>query len=248
MRVDLDAVHAVARAHGATINDVVLAAVTAALGDLLRQPRRERRPPRRLDPDLLPIDGDSHELGNAVGVLPVDIPLVGELDRRVAEIARLTRSRKDSSASRGSSAALLGPLFRAMAQLGLLRWFMDHQHLINTLVTNVHGPDERLAFAGTTIRSVTPISIVTGNVTVAFAVLSYAKTLTITINSDADECPDLDRLTDLVRDTLTHMTGTRRSPRRPDQPRNKSVVDRPPGIGSPCEGPEISIPGPACFR
>ena len=111
--------------------------------------------------------------------------------------ARLTRAWQGFAGLPRASAALLGPLFRAMAQLGALRWFMDHQHLINTLVTNVHGPDERLAFGTRRIRTVIPISIVTGNVTVAFAVLSYAKTLTITINSDADACPDLDRLTEL---------------------------------------------------
>jgi diacylglycerol O-acyltransferase len=207
VHVDLDAVHAVARAHDATINDVVLAAATGALGDVLRE--------RGEDVDHLvvsvPISLRSQarvdELGNAVGVLPVDLPLGGDADRRLVAIARITRARKESSAARGSSAALLGPIFRTMAQLRVLRWFIDHQHLINTLVTNVHGPDVPLAFAGTTIRSVTPISIVTGNVTVAFAVLSYAKTLTITINSDADGCPDLDRLTELLASALADLTG-----------------------------------------
>lgn len=207
VHVDLDAVHEVARAHDATINDVVLAAVTGALGNVLR---------RRGDAVdhlvvSMPISSRAHastqELGNAVGVLPVDIPIDGPLDRRVTEIARLTRARKAASSSHGSSAAVLGPVFRALARLRLLRWFMDHQRVINTLVTNVRGPDDRLAFAGATIGSVIPISIVTGNVTVAFAVLSYAGTLTITINSDADRFPELTTLRDLVRDALAEVTG-----------------------------------------
>jgi NRPS condensation-like uncharacterized protein len=220
VHIDLDAVHAVARAHGGTVNDVVLAAVTGSLRDLLHD--------RGEDVDQLvvsiPISSrsrtTSQELGNAVGVLPVALPLVGAPDRRLTEIARLTRARKDSSASRGASATVLGPLFRAMARVGVLRWFMDHQHLINTLVTNVHGPDEALAFAGTAIRSVTPISIVTGNVTVAFAVLSYAGTLTITVNSDADGCPDLDHLTDLLHAALTDTTG--RPPRSSPTPASRT--------------------------
>jgi WS/DGAT/MGAT family acyltransferase len=205
VHVDLDAVHAVARSHDATINDVVLTAVTAALGALLRQ--------RGEDVDHLvvsiPISARAHassqELGNAVGVLPIELPLAGALDERLTEIARRTRTRKSSTSVRGSSAALLGPLFRAMARLGVLRWFIDHQRLINTLVTNVHGPDSQLTFAGATIRAVTPISVVTGNVTVAFAVLSYAGTLTITINTDADALTDLGHLTDLLAEGLAEL-------------------------------------------
>jgi len=185
----------------------VLVAVTGALGDLLRLRGEEVDHLVVSIPISSRARASAHELGDAVGVLPVDLPLVGELDRRLTDIARLTRARKESPAARGSSSALLGLLFRALARLRLLRRFIDHQHLINTLVTNVHGPDEELAFAGTVIRRVIPISIVTGNVTVAFAVLSYAKTLTIAINSDADGCPDLDRLADLLSDALLTMTG-----------------------------------------
>jgi len=206
VRADLDAVRATAHAHGATVNDVVLAAVTGALRGLL-QGRGE-------DTDRvvvsIPISGrrdtTADRLGNEVGVLPVELPTVGAATWRLEAIARLTRSRKDAGAAPGSSAAIVDPMMRVLGRLGLLRGFIDHQHLINTLVTNLHGPDEPLSFAGAPISDLWPISVVTGNVTVAFAVLSYAGALTIVINSDADACPDLDVLARHLDQELATLT------------------------------------------
>jgi len=40
--------------------------------------------------------------------------------------------------------------------------------------TNVRGPEQRLQLAGRLIASIVPLGVATGNVTVAFAILSYA--------------------------------------------------------------------------
>jgi diacylglycerol O-acyltransferase len=117
---------------------------------------------------------------------------------------------------------LVGPMFRVLGRLGLLRRFIERQRLINTLVTNLRGPDEQLSFAGTAIAEVIPISIVTGNVTVAFAVLSYAGSLTVTINSDADACPDVDTLSNLLQGSLNSSI-TPASPRRTADPSSAPV-------------------------
>ena len=61
-------------------------------------------------------------------------------------------------------------------------------------VSNLRGPDTALTLLGYPITSVVPLSVATGNVTVAFTALSYAGSLVITISADPDTCPDLDRL------------------------------------------------------
>uniref|UniRef100_UPI00111140A1 WS/DGAT domain-containing protein n=1 Tax=Crystallibacter crystallopoietes TaxID=37928 RepID=UPI00111140A1 len=48
---------------------------------------------------------------------------------------------------------------------------------------------------------------VTGNVTVAFAVLSYAGTLVVSLIADPDTCPDLGELRDGLENELQAMTG-----------------------------------------
>ena len=82
-------------------------------------------------------------------------------------------------------------MFRLLAQVGVFRWFVDRQRRMTTLVTNLRGPDARLSFVAAPIIDVLPVSPITGNVTVGFAVLSYAGTLVLTVVADPLRCPDL---------------------------------------------------------
>jgi WS/DGAT/MGAT family acyltransferase len=207
--VDLETLRARAHAGGGTVNDAVLAGVTGALRELLRQrgdavdhlvvsmpvSTRAASPAAHAGPTGT---GTGGELGNEVGVAPVDLPATGTFDERLARIAAITRAAKAADAARVATTAVIAPVFRLLGALRLIGPFMDHQRLINTIVTNLRGPTDHLHFAGARVERVVPVSIVTGNVTVGFAVLSYAGTLTVTINADADRCPDLDALADLL--------------------------------------------------
>lgn len=209
--VDLDALHARAHARGGTVNDAVLAGVAGAVRELLR--RRGEQVDHLVV--SMPVStraagpttgaGAGGELGNEVGVAPVDLPTTGAFYERLAEIATVTRGAKAADAARVATSAIVAPVFRLLGALRLIRPFMDHQRMINTIVTNLRGPDEHLTFAGATVERVVPVSIVTGNVAVGFAVLSYAGTLTVTINADADLCPDIDDLAHLL---ATELDGT----------------------------------------
>jgi len=136
------------------------------------------------------------DLGNDVGVVPITIATAGDPSHRLDEIARSTRAAKQTP--RGASTAVIGPLFRLLAGLGLFRWFINRQRMVHTFTTNVRGPAATLAFLGSPIIDAVPFAVTTGNVTLSFAALSYAGTLAITIIADVDACPDLD----LVRDSL----------------------------------------------
>jgi diacylglycerol O-acyltransferase / wax synthase len=78
--------------------------------------------------------------------------------------------------------------------------------LIHTFVSNLRGPEGRLSFLHCPITSIIPLSAATGNVTVSFAVLSYAGNLTITLISDPDACPDLSELRDTLEEELHLLT------------------------------------------
>jgi len=196
---DLAAIRQVGHAHGGTVNDVLLTAVGGALGAVLR--RRGETATTLVA--SVPVSarratGATH-LGNQVGVMPVAVPTTGDPRERLAAIAQVTRGRK--TAPRGASAALLVPVFRALARLGVVRWLVDHQRLVTTFVTNLRGPQTRLSFLGAPISELIAVSGTTGNVTVAFAALSYAGTLAVTVNADPDRCPDLpDLVADLQRE------------------------------------------------
>ncbi|MEO6144840.1 MAG: wax ester/triacylglycerol synthase domain-containing protein [Dermatophilaceae bacterium] len=204
VRVDLDQVRSPAHAHQATVNDVVLSAVAAALHRLLAI-RGEQ-----LDDLVISVpfstrrEASASDLGNKSGVIPLRVPGVGDPARRLESLAVATRAAKQ--AQRGASTALLGPFFRLLSTAGLFRWFVDRQRLIHTFVSNVRGPEIRLSFLERPITSIIPLSAASGNVTVSFAVLSYAGSLTITLVADPDTCPDLIALRDALEDEVHVLT------------------------------------------
>ncbi len=185
--VDLAALRAGARTAGASVNDALLVAAAAAMGDALR--RRGEHPGAlvvSVPVSARPASGGA-DLGNAVGVMPVRVPLTGEPAARLAQVAGSTRARK--TRSRGASLALLAPAFRLLAALGLFRWFVERQRLVNAFLTNLRGPDV-LVLGGHRVRRIAPLGVVAGNVAVAFAALSYAGRLTVTVVTDPDVVPE----------------------------------------------------------
>ena len=206
VRVDLSQIRSAAHEHEATVNDVVLSAIAAALHRLLAI-RGER-----VDQFVISVpfsarrQASARDLGNKSGVIPLRVSGVGDPARRLESLAEATRAAK--RAQRGASTALLGPFFRLLAQAGLYRWFIDRQRLIHTFVTNLKGPENRLSFLDCPITSIIPLSAATGNVTVSFAVLSYAGSLTITLIADPDTCPDLSELRDALEEEVRVLTAS----------------------------------------
>ncbi len=198
--VPLDGIRAAGRAQGATVNDVVLTAIGGALHRLLAS-RGEREDRFIISVPFSERAGvTAGELGNRSGVIPIRVPGAGDQARRLRFVAEGTRRAKRSSP--GATTALLGPFFRVLARTGLFQWFVDRQRLIHTFVSNLRGPEQRLSIFGCPVSAIVPLSAATGNVTVSFAVLSYAGSLTITLIADPDACPDLEALRGLLAEEL----------------------------------------------
>lgn len=199
-RIDLATLHGAARAHGATVNDAVVSAAAGALRSVLAA----RGEPVDELVFSIPVsarrNADATDLGNQVGVIPIAVPATGQPGPRLADIAAITRRRKTSRP--GSSAALFGPVFRTLARLGIFDWFINRQHLVNSFVSNLRGPDRRLHLLGAQVVEVLPVSMTTGNVTVAFSALSYAGGLVVTVIADPERCPDLPALAAAVEAEL----------------------------------------------
>ncbi len=200
---DLTAVIDAARGAGATVNDVVL---TAATGALARYLAGCGETPERLVVSM-PVAARRRAglgLGNSVGVLPVSLPLTGSPQERLPMVAAVTRARKTEVP--GASSLLYGPSVRILAGIGGFGAFVGHQRLVNTFVTNVRGPSDLVTLGGSRVIELIPVSAISGNVGVAFAVLSYAGRLTVTVVADPDLCPDVDLLAGWVQDQLDALT------------------------------------------
>jgi WS/DGAT/MGAT family acyltransferase len=196
----------VAHRHDATVNDVLLTAVAGALGDLLAG-RGEHVD--RLVVSVPFSAGSGHRgaqvLGNHSGVVPVRLDTGGTFSERLADTAASTRAVKTHP--RGASTAVLAPVFRLLDRLSLYQHFVDHQRAIHTFVSNVRGPDQPLGLLGHPLAELVPLSLASGNVTVAFTALSFHGQLVITVNADPQTCPDVDRLMEALTDQLRRLDG-----------------------------------------
>jgi WS/DGAT/MGAT family acyltransferase len=201
-RADLAALHDIAAAQGATVNDALLAAVSAALHELLVR-RGETLDTFRV---TVPVAGRQPEsagvMRNDASVLVVEISGAGNNAQRLRRISATVRAAREMG-SGPSPAALVGPVFRVLAHMGAYRRYLLRQRRFHTIVSNVRGPGRSVTLAGTPIESIIPLSAGDlGNVTVTFMALSYAGTLTVTVIADPDQLPDLAVLIDALQTEL----------------------------------------------
>ncbi|GAB2817344.1 wax ester/triacylglycerol synthase domain-containing protein [Lentzea nigeriaca] len=187
--------HAAAHRCGGTVNDALLAAVMGALGTVLTK-RGEHADELIVSvPVSTRRSTTAAHLGNSTAVMPVALPTDGDIWSRLTRIAAITRSHKKSVSS-------ATPIFRTLKAIGMADWFMNHQRLVHTFVTNVHGPDHAMRLGGALVLDLIPLSATTGNVTVAFAALSHMDTFTVTVVADPDHVPDLLVLTETLQAEL----------------------------------------------
>ena len=191
VHLDLERARALAHAHGAKVNDVLLAVVAGGLRELLLA-RGELTGGMELRvsvPAALPRRA-ARDLGNAVGAIVVGLP-VCEADavRRLERIAVATRAAKTVQ-----HPAQVQDVMAGLAALGLSLPLARRQRLVNTFVSNIPGPREALSLLGARIEAVLPVVGLAGNVTVLFTALSYRGRLDVVVDADAAACPDVDVL------------------------------------------------------
>jgi len=133
------------------------------------------------------------------------VPSRGDPISRLRSTAAITRAIKRGQ--RGASTAVLGPLFRVVSRLGFFQRFIDHQQLVHCFVTNLAGPPQRVSIGPFPVTGIIPLTVSVGNVTVSFAALSYAGTMTVAIAVDPDVCPDADLLRAALRHQLESLSG-----------------------------------------
>ena len=200
IRVSLGAVRSVGRSHGATVNDVLLAATAAGLRALLQ---RRGEPVddttiRVYVPVSLRRRLRGAQQGNLIAQMAVPLHLGGaEPARRLRRIAAETARRK--ARVRTSLDALMhgGAIGRRLMLALVMR------QRVNVTTTSIPGPKRPLFLAGAGVLDVVPILPLVANEPLGVGALSYAGHLGIGIAGDLEVIPDLEVFTGAVRDELT---------------------------------------------
>jgi diacylglycerol O-acyltransferase len=197
--IPLTDVKRVAKAHGATVNDVALAAVSGGFRRLLLS--RGEDPDAHALRSLVPVStrepGAESIPDNRVSLmlpfLPVDVESPSD---------RLDAVRRRIRRLRGSHEPVAGGAFTSLAELGAfppvslgMRLALHlPQRQIATVTTNVPGPRQTLYALGRPCVSMLPYVPIADRVRIGVAMFSYSGSLAFGITADYDTTPDIDVL------------------------------------------------------
>lgn len=202
-RASLADAKAVKQALDGTVNDVVLAAITAGYRDLLdhRGELSARSVVRAMVPVSLRRDDERGQLHNLVSALFIALPVAADEPAQRYHVVREAMAETKRSGERQATAGIvaasgLAPdLFVGVALRTVTRLLQRHQRFITTVATNVPGPQRPLYLAGRRMVEAYPYVPVAEGLRTGVAIFSYDGQLTFGVTADADEVTDLEVLT-----------------------------------------------------
>jgi WS/DGAT/MGAT family acyltransferase len=198
-QVTLADAKAVRGALGGTVNDVLLTVITSGFRSLLlaRGEPVEGRVLRTLVPVSVRTPGQQGAYDNRVSAMVAALPVgIASPAQRLNSIRTQMQSLKDSGqAVAGEVLTSLGG-FAPPLLLALAERVVAHvpQRTINTVATNVPGPQYPLYAVGRRMLEAFPYVPLGGRVRVGVAILSYDGGLRFGVTGDWDTAPDLDVL------------------------------------------------------
>jgi diacylglycerol O-acyltransferase / wax synthase len=199
IRTTLDEVKAVAHAHDATVNDVLLALTAGGLRAVLRgrgEPIDGTTVRTYVPVSLRPRSHGGPQQGNLIAQMAVPLPMresdpADELRRIAAETA--TRKAKTRTS--------LGTLIRGRFARRLMLVAVMRQR-VNVTTASIPGPTMPLYLCGARVLEVVPVLPLIANEPLGVGALSYAGELTIGVVADRDTYPDLDIFIAAAREQL----------------------------------------------
>lgn len=200
VRASLDEVKDKKNRHGMTVNDVVLAAVTNGLRDLLlsRGEDLDGAHLRATVPMSVRPAGAGGDLGNQFAPLLVKLP-VGEEDPvgRLADLhAQMERMKGSEAVASTDSVFEVFDLVPTSVISVAVRALIGHQRVMDLMITNIPGPPIPLYFMGAELLEIFPYVPLVQHTTVGVAIVSYNGHLNFGLSGDWDTTADLGILAD----------------------------------------------------
>jgi WS/DGAT/MGAT family acyltransferase len=211
-KTDLDDYRRVRKAHGGTVNDVVLATVSGALRTWLLT-RGEAVTPTTTIRAMVPVSvrAEGESGGNRVSSYFVDLPIgEGNAVMRLHQVSFAMRGHKESGESVGAEALvqLTGFAPPTIHALGARVASGFSKRLFNVVVTNVPGPQFPLYAAGARMLEMYPVVPLSKGQAVSIGLTSYDGGVYYGLNADRDAMPDIDVLSGCIEESLAELLGT----------------------------------------
>jgi WS/DGAT/MGAT family acyltransferase len=196
--VPLDDVKTIRVAFGGTVNDVVLTAVTRGFRQLLHA--RGERVDGRTITTLVPVSMRSADargtLDNRVSAVYARLPIGVDDPVDALGAVREHMDELKSSGEVDASGAIVGvgdfapPVLAAV----LARALVHGQEIVQTVATNVPGPQVPLYVCGRRMLEAYPYVPIAGHIRIGVAIWSYCGELFVGITGDWHGARDIDRL------------------------------------------------------
>ncbi len=242
----LDDVKIVREALGGTVNDVVLAAITAGFRALLLQRGEDvtNRVVRTLVPVSVRSDSERGVYNNRVsGIFPgLPVSIADPGDRLTAIAGQLSMLKGSKQAVAGDTLVKLAGFAPPMLlSVGARLAARTPQRALQTVTTNVPGPQFPLFVVGRRMVYSYPYVPIMGSVRISIAIFSYCGRLFFGITGDYDSVSDIDVLRDGIEAGMRELViaaggppgpaprarrkrATRAAPSRPVSPDRQAAV------------------------
>ena len=220
----VDDIRQVRKAFGGTFNDVVLAAITAGFRQLLES-RGEHID--RVVRTLVPVSVRSRDpsgravadgrYDNQVSAMIAELPvgIADPVDRLHAVSAQLADLKESRQALAGEALTSLSGFAPSMLlALGARIATKTAQRNVNTVTTNVPGPQLPLYLAGRRMLTAYPYVPLAAQCRIGVAIFSYDGEVNFGLTGDYDAVPDIDVLSRAIRQGMDDLVGRATDPSR----------------------------------
>ncbi len=204
--IALDAVKAVGRALGCSVNDVLLACVAGALGGYLAE--RGDDPAAKSIRAMVPVNlrppEQAWQLGNRFGLAPLELPIgiANPVERVYAVHRRMDELKHSYQPLLAYGVLALAGHFTKPAQDAILGLFARKA---TAVMTNVPGPITPLGFCGSTLKQSIFWVPASGDIGLGLSVLSYGGGVQLALVTDHRLCPQPQAIIDRFEPEFEHL-------------------------------------------
>jgi diacylglycerol O-acyltransferase / wax synthase len=209
-RADLADVKAVRKAGSCTVNDVVLAAISGGFRAYLLE--RGESVDRDIVRSLVPVSvrrpDQRGRLGNQISAMFADLPVgIADPMERLAAVSEQMAYLKGNGMAVGvksmvSAADFVPP---TLMSLGARVSASMGQRMVNTVTTNIPGPQYPLYLLGRRMLEMFPYIPIAQAIRISIGIVSYDGRLAIAATGDYDAVPDLDRLCLHIEESMAEL-------------------------------------------
>jgi diacylglycerol O-acyltransferase / wax synthase len=238
LRADLADFKAIKNEAGGTVNDVVLAVVSGALGRYLRARGHSTHDLelRAMVPISVRGAAEHGELGNRVSSFMAPLPVWSEDPlERLRLVSETMGDLKESKQAVGATIMTQITDFAPPTIAGQAARLQPQQRFFNLVVTNVPGPQFPLYLMGRKLEAIFPMVPLARRQAVCFGIMSYDGQVNFGLIGDYDAMPDVDEMGGEVAaaiDELREATAQPKSARSPRATPRFSQASRSPRSSS----------------